>query len=314
MKKTCIYWGLALLLSSCSGGKNANTEQENSTNQQDTAFHAVVMPEIPAMMTAPEQRAEFLATHYWDGTDFSDTSYVNHREAVEQAWVDYLAVLYDTPLETARQLIDRFFLRISNDKKLLNHFGELADRYLYDPNSPMRNEELYMPVLEAMINSSVLDEAEKMRPEFRLELARKNRIGTRAANFTYTLASGAKGTLYQVPADYTLLFINNPGCHACAETIAQLKEDARVNMLLKAGKLTVLSFYPDEELDEWRKHQNDFPSEWINGYDSDFVVKTKNVYDLKAIPTLYLLDRNKIVILKDAPLQVIDAWLLQNVQ
>lgn len=314
MKKIWIYCGFALLLGSCSGGKNAKTEQADSTNRQDTVFHAVVMPEIPVMMTAPEQRAEYLAEHYWDGTDFSDTSYVNHREAVEQAWVDYLAVLYDTPLETARQLIGRFFLRISNDRKLLNHFGELADRYLYDPNSPMRNEELYMPVLEAMISSSVLDEAEKMRPEFRLELARKNRVGTRAANFTYTLASGAKGTLYQIHTDYTLLFINNPGCHACAETIARLKEDAGINMLLKTGKLTVLSFYPDEELDEWRKHQNDFPAEWINGYDSDFIVKTKNVYDLKAIPTLYLLDRNKIVVLKDAPLQAIDAWLAQNVR
>lgn len=137
--------------------------------------------------------------------------------------------------------------------------------------------------------------------------------GTRAANFTYTLASGAKGTLYQVSTDYTLLFINNPGCHACAETIDLLKADSGINRLLKAGKLTVLSFYPDEELDEWRKHQNDFPSEWINGYDSDFLVKTKNVYDLKAIPTLYLLDRNKIVILKDAPLQAIDAWFSQNI-
>ena len=75
----------------------------------------------------------------------------------------------------------------------------------------MRNEEFYIPVLEAMIASPVLNETEKIRPQARLKLAQKNRIGTKALNFTYTLASGAQGSLYQLKAEYLLLFINNPG-------------------------------------------------------------------------------------------------------
>lgn len=87
----------------------------------------------------------------------------------------------------------------------------------------MRNEEFYIPVLEAMIASPVLNETEKIRPQARLKLAQKNRIGTKALNFTYTLASGAQGSLYQLKAEYLLLFINNPGCQACTETIEGLK-------------------------------------------------------------------------------------------
>ena len=75
--------------------------------------------------------------------------------------------------------------------------------------------------------------------------------------------------------------------------------------LIKKKKLTILSLYPDEELDEWRKHLSEFPTEWINGYDKSFTIKTKNLYDLKAIPTLYLLDANKKVLLKDATAQAI---------
>ena len=75
--------------------------------------------------------------------------------------------------------------------------------------------------------------------------------------------------------------------------------------LIKKKKLTILSLYPDEGLDEWRKHRNEFPAEWINGYDKSFTIKTKNLYDLKAIPTLYLLDANKKVLLKDATTQAI---------
>ena len=151
---------------------------------------------------------------------------------------------------------------------------------------------------------------EKVRPKARLELAQKNRIGTKAINFTYTLASGAQGSLYQLNADYLLLFINNPGCHACTETIEGLKQAPIISQLIKEKKLIVLSIYPDEELDDWRKHLNEFPKEWINGYDKKFTIKEKQLYDLKAIPTLYLLNKEKTVLLKDATTQAIEEYLM----
>jgi len=46
--------------------------------------------------------------------------------------------------------------------------------------------------------------------------------------------------------------------------------------------------------------------EWTNGYDKELVIKNKNLYDLRAIPTLYLLDKNKTVLLKDATLQKVE--------
>ena len=142
------------------------------------------------------------------------------------------------------------------------------------------------------------------------EIAQKNRIGTKAINFTYTLASGAQGSLYQLNADYLLLFINNPGCHACTETIEGLKQAPIISQLIKEKKLIVLSIYPDEELDDWRKHLNEFPKEWINGYDKKFTIKEKQLYDLKAIPTLYLLNKEKTVLLKDATAQAIEEYLM----
>jgi hypothetical protein len=168
-----------------------------------------------------------------------------------------------------RNVIDR----TNVDKKVFTYITDLADKYLYDPNSPMRNEEFYIPVLEAMIASPVLNETEKIRPQARLKLAQKNRIGTKALNFTYTLASGAQGSLYQLKAEYLLLFINNPGCQACTETIEGLKNAPIINQLLQEKKLVLLSIYPDEELDEWKKHLSEFPNEWINGYDKKFTIK-----------------------------------------
>ena len=75
-----------------------------------------------------------------------------------------------------------------------------------------------------MLASPLLGKLSKSTsPKARRELAQKNRIGTKALNFSSHLASGAQGSLYQQQADYILLFINNPGCHACTETIDALK-------------------------------------------------------------------------------------------
>lgn len=299
------------LLCACKSG-NASSQSNNAT-PQDT-IRSFILPTIPPMMTSPEQRADFLVKHYWDHTNFADTNYIHHPDITEQAWADYCNILNHVPLETAQEAIRNTIEKTYIEKKMFTYITDLADKYLYDPNSPMRNEEFYIPVLEAMVASPILEEIEKVRPQARLKLAQKNRIGTKALNFTYTLASGAQGSLYQLKADYILLFINNPGCHACAETIEALKKAPIINQLLKEKKLIVLSIYPDEELDDWRKHLDEFPKEWINGYDKKFAIKEQQLYDLRAIPTLYLLSKEKNVLLKDAPAQAVEEYLLLHHQ
>lgn len=296
---------LVFYLFSCSSG---NVAKEKSTVQKDT-ISQIVLPNIPTMLTSTDQRADFLVCHYWDHVNFADTNYIHHPEITEQAWANYCDLLTRVPLSTVSKAMHQLFKKAGDNKKVLNYMSELADKYLYDPNSPMRNEEFYIPVLEELIESPILEEIEKVRPKARLELANKNRIGTKAIDFTYTLQSGSKGRLYQQTTDYVLLFINNPGCHACSETIQALKASPTINDLLNRKKLTVLSVYPDEEINEWTKHLIDFPTSWINGYDKELKIRDQQLYDLKAIPTLYLIDKNKIVILKDATAPTIEEYL-----
>lgn len=299
---------LCLLLGACKNG-NASSQSKSET-PQDT-IKAIKMPAIPQMMTAPEQRADFLAKHYWDNVNFADTNYIHHPDITEQAWADYCDLLNHVPLSTAQEAIKKTIARTETEKKVFDYITGLADKYLYDPNSPLRNEEFYIPVLEAMISSSVLTETEKIRPQARIEMAYKNRVDTKAIDFTYTLESGAQSTLYKIKSQYTVLFINNPGCHACTENIEALKDSPIINELIQKKQLVVIALYPDEELDEWRRHRDEFPQEWINGYDKSLTIKTQNLYDLKAVPTLYLLDANKKVLLKDATVQAITQYLMK---
>jgi hypothetical protein len=140
-------------------------------------------------------------------------------------------------------------------------------------------------------------------------MAEKNRPGQRATDFVYTVSTGKKGTLYGLSADYTLLFLNNPGCHACRETIEALKQSSVISHYERNGGLHILAVYPDEDRSEWLKYLSEFPDEWTNGYDAALAIQGKSLYDLKAIPTLYLLGKDKVVLLKDATVPAIEQYL-----
>ena len=312
MKKSILYSILfSLCLCSCKEKQSQSPAKQVSEKASQQIQGGFPLPDVPAMLTTPEQRSEFLANHFWDRYVFDDSLSKNQSPQItEQAWVDYLNLLNGVPLTVAQSALKKLMLKIAaHDKGVLTCFTNLADKYLYDPNAPTRNEELYIPILEAIYETSVLTKTDKIRPQGRLELARKNRPGAKAIDFTYYTAGERSGSLYGVKAEYTLLFINNPGCHACNEYIAAIKNSAVINTLLTTGCLKILSVYPDEELDEWKRHSSDFPSEWINGYDKNATIKTRGTYDLKAIPTLYLLNKDKVVLLKDAPLVSIENYL-----
>lgn len=303
----CILLSMLLSMNSaCSNGQTRNKPEQRLAADTITTF---VFPAIPTMLNTPELRADYLARHYWEHTNFADTNYIHHPEVTEQAWVNFIDILRLVPAATGDAALTTLFTQAEKEKKCYLYLASLADKYLYDPNSPMRNEEMYISVLDAILKSSVMDDVEKIRPQARRELAQKNRIGTKATNFTYTLANGKQRSLYDIKAAYTLLFINNPGCQACSETIEALKHSPSICRAVTQKQMQILSIYPDTDLSEWQKHLADFPTAWMNGYDKKQEIERNSLYDLKAIPTLYLLDKDKTVLLKDVTAENIEEYL-----
>ena len=136
-------------------------------------------------------------------------------------------------------------------------------------------------------------------------------LGTIAEEDVYK-RQGQTGKLYNIKADYLLLFFYNPDCHACQEITRQMESSFLINEFSKSNKLKILAVYPDEDLDAWKEHVSVMPKDWINSYDKSVSLKNDEIYDLKAIPTLYLLNKEKKVLLKDATFQQIENYLLQT--
>ncbi len=296
MQRILIILLAALCVVSCGRRRSAPSQQSDATASRPRVF----LPAIAPAGLSPEEQRDYLRWHYWDRFDFADTLFVTHADTVQmvEAYARYIAVISDRPADSAP--MDSLMRRASSSKQMLDYFAMLADEVLHDPNSPLRNDEFYIPVLRAQLASPFYDEYERIAPQYDLNMAMQNRLGQPANDFRYTLASGATGTLYNLKAEYVLLFINNPGCPMCRDIREAITSSPMLSMMIERGQLKVLALYPDEDLQEWRDYRDHIPSSWINAYDKGCVVREKSLYDLGAIPAMYLLDRDKRVLVKDS--------------
>jgi len=271
-------------------------------------------PEVPAMMTDQSEIATYLATHYWNKF-FRDPQKYYDEQKFQDIFVQYAQILVSVAPATIEQAQDYLLDKAERSQRswpkgqMLTKVLDLQEKAFYDPNSPLRNEECCLPYLRKVASTEFCDDAAKQKAEYEIPLFSLNRIGTPAADFTYMLKTGRTGTLHAVKAKYTLLFFSNPGCHNCKEIIDALSADQNVQKMLDEGTLKVLNIYPDTDLTEWYNYMSHYPKDWISGYDPNNILHANTIYNIRAIPSIYMLDEQKRVLCKDAPLELALTYL-----
>lgn len=267
-------------------------------------------PSIPDSLSSAEERAEYFVGHYWDNYNFGDTTILKLPFLTEQGVVDFIDVLSFVPYEQAEAALKELVEKSKTTPQTFEHFTTLLDKYLYHPASPFRNDEYYIPVLEKMIESDMPSDTEKTMLRHLLDNASKNRTSHIAADFRYTTENGKTRRMHQLKSELILLMFYNPDCHTCEETTREMINSSVIQKMIASNRLTILAIYPDGDTQLWKRHLRQIPSSWINGYDKNMKIESEQLYEIRSIPTLYLLDSDKRVILKDAPLERIEDKLM----
>lgn len=299
------------IFTACKNATSPNNHQsvsQKTTQKSKPKTENFPFPIIPEILTAPEDRKAYLLTHYWEQFDFADTVLINNRDVTEQGFVNFIALLADgtTPEELAKESLENWcnrFLTSTHARKVLTN---IADNYLYNPNSPFYNERLYELYLQTLLDKLPNEDALRSSYNFKLQLVKRNNPGNTATDFIYYLADGQKKSLQSTPVkgDYLLLLFYDPECDSCHKALLEMTADKQLAEAIQTGKLSVLAIYTEGNEEVWRKTLPDLPQKWIVGTDRE-AVKLGALYDLKAMPSLYLLDQKQQVILKDATYEAI---------
>lgn len=212
------------------------------------------------------------------------------------------AYVFSTPSinETdATKRLDSILTAASNDSTGFRQTVSFLELPFSNPNSYYRNQNLFSKLLQVQLLSPWYDMYEKQAAAANLKLLQQNNTGNPANDFTYITPDGVKKRMYDIQSNYTLIFFNNPECYACKEVKAALAASPIISSMFKKGKLIILAVYTDKDEKLWLDHLNEYPSEWIQGRDDNEYLYKNRVYDLKAIPSVYLLNSKKNVLLKD---------------
>ncbi len=268
-------------------------------------------PHPPVELTGRDERLAYMAEHYWSGLDYANETWLTDTAALEQVFVDWFPLLRQLSPKN-RQTAAATVIAYGNENPAMQkRLGELAELYFSDPNSPYRNEELYIPILKALIEAPKLEDIEKNRYRYQLQKALLNRPGSMASDIALITKEHQTIRLSEIDSDYVLLYFFNPDCSACQTISAYITNSYIFKNLYESGKMKIVAIYPDEDLSAWEKHISDLPERWLVTRYTDST--DREAYDLPAIPNLYLLDKDKKVILKDATAEQIEEWLYKCV-
>lgn len=262
-----------------------------------------VYPVPPDSICSRQERINYMTDHFWTEKEIEDT--INFR--TPKLLLDYLYLLKQTD---EQQECVRSFVSLSCKHE--STFGLILywlESILYDSSSPYYDEAFYLQLMNAVISSEA-DSIMKLIPLQRVEMLQKNQVGAHANSFLFIDKEGKTNCLYEIEAPLLLLVFNNPDCSLCHQTEISIVKNEKLQTMLESGKLKLLAVTPDSDYDEWLEHA--YPSNWIVGYDKEKTIYNQRLYDIQRLPCIYLLDKDKRVILKEADYNRLANYLLAN--
>ncbi|MCD8289886.1 MAG: DUF5106 domain-containing protein [Prevotella sp.] len=266
------------------------------------------LPEMPEGMTDPKERAAYILRHFWDEMDFSDTGRSHDGKLMEVNFVNFISLFPHADEQVLPPSVRILLNGVATDSIALNIITDLAEKYLSDPDSPMRSENYYIIFLEQLLSIPEIPEASRIRPASQLETARKNRPGKIASDFSYTTREGELRTLLDTESNMMLLIFYDPACPHCKDILDEVNGSLFLKDLIANNTIYVLAIYTEGDRQLWDDTKSNMPQTWTVGIDETGIVEN-SIYDLPAMPVMYLLDNSKTVLLKDPTKNEVEMYL-----
>ena len=268
------------------------------------------MVTVPDEITDPQARAKYLGEHFWDNVDFAAAS----EALVEQGLIDMASIFPLLNNETLITSMTALVKKAETSKAGLLMMLSLADKYLYGTASPLYNEAAYRGLLQSALISKALNKADKEPYQKQLVILEMNNEGSAAVDFDMQLVDGSKAKLSDIEAPVSILFFYAADNLDCKLQRFRLTQARLVNYLQRAGGIKIVAVCVEGDKAAWEKFRADSPKEWLHVFDASGKIKSENLYDLRTLPRLYLLDEQKTVLLKNTKADDIEQYLVQIIQ
>ncbi|MGQ8337897.1 thioredoxin-like domain-containing protein [Sunxiuqinia sp. A32] len=284
----------------------------NASNNAPDTFYAKFLKSsyTPRPDSIPQKYAQndslkwiyqynFIQNHFWDFFDLKDTR-MWYTPTIKGRLTNYFNKVLlqqpDTIIKQANQLINY----VEDNPIAFQNLVTFIVNNSFQ-SEIMGIENVFVDIAERYYLSGKADwVSEKTLEKIKLEVfyRRNNLMGMKARELVLEDAAGEYHSLHQLTTPYTLLVFWEPNCSHCKTEIPKLYED----IFLKANpsQLAIYAVYTQDNLEEWQDFISDNEiNDWINVWDPQHTSQFNLLYNVRSTPTIYLLDKDKIIVAKN---------------
>ncbi len=265
---------------------------------------ASMEPEMPQFTDADEKvnqrkRYYYYRAHYFDNIDLSDRVFI--RSPLLHGKLDnYIAKIAPQHPDSLNAIVDNLMERMKGSPEtqryyishFLNYFAKMqlvgfdacyvhiGKKYFCTATWPGKED------LE-----KICDNVRRLEPIL---------IGKIAPNIIVKDRNDAPKSLYDVDADYTILFFWAPDCGHCKKAAPHLVEFAKKWQSKGVKVFNVCTAVTDKAQECWKgAEEKGFDDNFfINTYDPYIQSRYKTLYDVQTTPQVFILDRKHEILMK----------------
>lgn len=260
-----------------------------SAQSTDNEFQ---MPVLPEEFESESARANYMVTHFWDRIKLDNA--IKNTEGFKNAFANYIMYTPFADADVTHASIDNLIKAFDKNPDGLLALAQIAEEALYSPDGMFRSDEFYLPFASAIAKAKKISQPDKARYIRQSKILSDCQVGHHVPELKFTKADGTKAKLSDYTDKYLILFVNDPDCDDCTLARVRLTVDSAINKFINAGKLNLVSIYPDEPDDEWRTAVSSYNPRWIVGATSEI----DDIFDLRSTPTIYYINPEGIILSK----------------
>ncbi len=272
----------------------------------------VPQPVIPPGTDKPDSVGRLLSylyhkEHFFDNIDFTEPGLIRSPVINGRLQQFFGQVVIQAPDSINREA-DRVLASSSVNDEMFQFVAIwLMNRYAaseimgHDAVVVHLADKVYLAGRAPWASEQYLSELEK-----RVERLRPNLIGEKAPDLLLESFTGHWVSLYDIKAEFTILYFWEPDCGHCKVSTPKLKEYYDSSRL---SGVEVFAVNTRHEKSDWQEYIAGHGLTWINGWDPQRMSRFDTLYNVESTPLFYILDKDKRIIAKRLSIDDIPSFI-----
>jgi hypothetical protein len=266
-----------------------------------------VLMDKPATSKDSLDNYNYYKAHYWDDITLMDDRIIRTPFFIPKLTAYYERVISQNPDSIIAESDYQLLLARNSPEMYKLMLNWLTDEYFYPKY--MGQDAILVHLFEKYHSQGLSPWLTKKQQDLisnRAYMEMSNLVGSQGADLTLVDSSGKPKSLYDVVADYTVVCFWDPTCGHCKVQIPEI--DSIYEASWKKHNVKIYAVLTENVRDQWTQYIRDHNlGDWTNVYQTKEMEKAdedanrtsfRQLYDVTSTPTLYLLDKDKRIIMK----------------